>query len=163
MIDPLPAPPLVVRDVIQPTADRLGLQTLPMHAHEVLLAAIFYHYLYTSLSPALSAWSFPRIYTQLPPRTVINWNIHVVSLFQSVFICSLALWILLMDHERKISDAKGRIWGYNGAAGMTQAFAAGYFVWDSAVSMVHVDVSGWGALIHAISALFIVILGFVSG
>ena len=54
MIDPLPALPLVVRDAIQLIADRLGLQTLPLHAHEVLLAFTFYRYLNTYLSPALS-------------------------------------------------------------------------------------------------------------
>ena len=162
MIDPLPALPLVVRDAIQPIADRLGLQTLPLHVHEVLLAATFYRYLNTYLSPALSTWAFPGIYPRLPPRTAINWNIHVVSLVQSIFICGSALWVLLMDHERENSDAKGRIWGYNGAAGMTQAFAAGYFVWDVMVSMGHIDVLGWASLVHAVSALVIVTLGFVS-
>ena len=54
MIDPLPALPLVVRGAIQLIADRFGRQTLPLHAHEVLLAFTFYRYLNTYLSPALS-------------------------------------------------------------------------------------------------------------
>lgn len=162
MIDPLPALPLVVRHTIQPFADRVGLQTLPLHAHEILLSFIFYHIFNTSLSPALSRWIFPEVYPRLSQRTALNWNIHVVSLVQSVFICSAALWILLMDNERRTLDVQGRIWGYSGAAGMTQAFATGYFLWDAMVSIRHIDLLGWGSLAHAVSALAIVTLGFVS-
>ena len=59
-------------------------------------------------------------------------------------------------------DTTERIWGYTGALGMTQAFAAGYFAWDTMASAVHLNVSGPGALAHAISALIITSLGFVS-
>lgn len=58
-------------------------------------------------------------------------------------------------------NARERIWGYTGAMGMTQAFAAGYFAWDVLVSSMHLDVLGPGSLAHAISALIVTCLGFV--
>jgi hypothetical protein len=59
-------------------------------------------------------------------------------------------------------DWKGRVWGYTGAGGMVQGFAAGYFLWDLGVSARHVKVLGLGSLVHAISALLVTSLGFVS-
>lgn len=58
--------------------------------------------------------------------------------------------------------ARERVWGYTGASGMVQGFAAGYFLWDLATSAVHVDVYGPGAVMHAGSALAVSLLGFVS-
>lgn len=56
---------------------------------------------------------------------------------------------------------KARVWGYTGASGMVQGFAAGYFLWDLMASVKDVDVHGWGALMHAASALAVTGLGFV--
>ena len=55
-----------------------------------------------------------------------------------------------------------RVYGYTGAAGMVQGFAAGYFLWDLCVSAIHVSIFGWGMLAHAIAALIVFSLGFVS-
>ncbi|TVY75981.1 putative TLC domain-containing protein [Lachnellula suecica] len=46
--------------------------------------------------------------------------------------------------------------------GAVQGFAAGYFLWDLTASMVHLDVLGWGSLAHAVSALLVTSLGFIS-
>ena len=59
-------------------------------------------------------------------------------------------------------NASQRVWGYTGSSGMVQGFAAGYFLWDLMASIKDVDVHGWGALIHAASALAVTSLGFVS-
>lgn len=56
-----------------------------------------------------------------------------------------------------------RIWGYDGAGGMIQGFAAGYFLWDLIVCVRWLDLFGWGMLAHAISALVVFSVGFVSG
>ena len=45
---------------------------------------------------------------------------------------------------------------------MIQGFAAGYFLWDLVVSWKYLDLFGWGLLAHAISALVVFSLGFVS-
>ncbi len=55
-----------------------------------------------------------------------------------------------------------RVWGYTGGGGMIQGFAAGYFLWDLVVSSMNVGVFGWGLLAHAIAALVVFCLGFVS-
>ena len=51
--------------------------------------------------------------------------------------------------------------GYSGAAGMTQAFAAGYFLWDCVACVVNFESQGIGALMHGVSALVITMMGFV--
>ncbi len=56
---------------------------------------------------------------------------------------------------------KERVWGYTGAGGMVQGFAAGYFAWDLLASSIDIDVHGWGALAHAASALTVSMMGFV--
>ena len=162
MIDPLPSCPVALAALTRPTADALSLETLPLHAHETLLAFSFYHAVYTYLSPALSRALFPVQYPALAPKTKINWDIHVVSMFNSTFICSAALWVLLVDRERSLMSTEERIYGYTGAMGMIQAFAAGYFIWDTMASALHLRVTGPGALAHAMSALIITGLGFVS-
>ena len=59
-------------------------------------------------------------------------------------------------------DWQQRVWGYTGGGGMIQGFAAGYFLWDLCVCLSHIDVFGWGLLAHAVSALVVFSLGFVS-
>ena len=86
----------------------------------------------------------------------------MVSMVQSLFINTVALWVIFADGERKSMSWRERVWGYSGATGMVQAFSAGYFVWDLLASAMDVDVHGWGALVHAASAVVVSGLGFVS-
>ena len=74
----------------------------------------------------------------------------------------LALWVMWADEERKALDWSGRVWGYTGGGGLVQALAAGYFLWDICISFVHVQIFGWGMLAHAVAALAVFSLGFVS-
>ena len=161
MIDPLPPPPAPISSIAQPVADALSLTTFPSHAHEVLFAFLIYHLIDTVIAPRFSVQFFPGTYSSLPPRTKINWNIRIVSTIQAIFICAVALWVIVTDVERKGMNLEERISGYTGAVGMTQAFAAGYFIWDVKISAVNVGILGWGSLAHAISALLITSLGFV--
>lgn len=55
-----------------------------------------------------------------------------------------------------------RVWGYTGAGGMIQGFAAGYFLWDLGICITNIGVFGWGLLAHAIAALVVFSFGFVS-
>ena len=162
MGDPLPPTPAFLQHMIEPLATRLGLRTLPKHIHEVLLAFTLYLFLEYAIVGRLSTWLAPSVYPHLPQRRKLDWNIRVVSLFQSILICCVAFWIIYTDTDRRLMNAEQRIWGYNGATGMTQAFAAGYFVWDVLISTRYLNMQGWGSLAHAISALIIVSLGFVS-
>jgi len=72
----------------------------------------------------------------------------------------LALWVMWADRERADMGWKERVYGYTGAGGMIQGFAAGYFLWDLVVSVQHVGIFGWGLLAHAVSALVVFSLGF---
>jgi hypothetical protein len=159
MHDPFPAP----RGLIQASKSFcafLELQTLPLHVHEVLFAYTFYSVIDSVLAPALSTLLVPRIYKALDRRTTLNWNVRVVSLVQSLLILGLAAWAVVGEPGRGRSGWKSRIWGYSGAGGLVQAFAAGYFLWDLKVSVVHFKVLGPGSLVHAVVALAVTLLGF---
>lgn len=158
---PIPPPPLLIK-LSTPLATTLGLPTLPFHIHELLFATLSYHLICIHLSPALSSRLFPSIYPKLNARTRLNWDVHVVSFVQSVTICTLALWVMAKDEERWGMEWDERVFGYTGAGGMIQALAAGYFLWDLFICAMNVSVFGWGLLAHAVAALAVFSLGFVS-
>ncbi|KAL8712600.1 MAG: hypothetical protein Q9220_003131 [cf. Caloplaca sp. 1 TL-2023] len=161
MHDPFPfSPPSILVQLITPLSDFLNLPTLPLHIHEVLFATLSYHLTCIYISPLLSRLLFPSIYPSLPRRTQLNWDVHVVSLVQSVFVCAAAIWVIIVDEERKAMDWKERVWGYDGGGGMIQAFAAGYFLWDLQICVRYLGIFGWGMLMHAVSALIVFSLGF---
>lgn len=163
MHDPFPIPPPTwLTELVTPIAEYLKLYTLPLHFHEILFAALSYQFICSVLSPLLSTIFFPHIYSSLPRRTRLNWDVHFVSMVQSITINSLALWVMWVDKERGRMTWEERIWGYDGAGGMIQGFAAGYFLWDLIVCVRWVDLFGWGMLAHAISALVVFSVGFVS-
>ena len=140
----------------------LGLYTLPAHAYQLLGAFASYTLISQFLSPLLSSTFFPSIYNPLNRRTKINWDLRTTSFIQAALINSLALYtILVTDADlRTDSDWRVRIWSYTPGAGLVQAFAAGYFLWDIWTSSIYLSVVGPGALVHAIAALIITMLGF---
>ena len=158
---PFPPPPLLAR-LTTPIANALALPTLPLHIHELLVATLVYHIICRYISPYLSSKLFPRTYPTLNARTKLNWDVHVVSLAQSLIINTLALWVMWTDEERGRMEWEERVWGYTGASGMIQGFAAGYFLWDLITCAGNVAVFGWGLLAHAVAALVVFSLGFVS-
>lgn len=163
MRDPFPLPPSpLLQNLSRPFANALSLHTLPLHIHEIALSALLYTFIYTIVSPRLSALLFPRTYPTLPRRTKLNWDVHVVSLVQSSFINFAALWVMWKDGERWGMGWEERVWGYSGAGGLIQAFATGYFVWDLGICARNVGIFGVGMLAHAVSALVVFALGFVS-
>lgn len=163
MHDPFPlARPAVLVPYVEKISEYLALQTLPLHFHEVIVAYAVYHTTNKYISPALSQYFFPRTYSSLNARTKLNWDVHVVSFVQSVVVCSLALWVMWADTERQEMDTKERVHGYTGASGLIQAFAGGYFLWDLVITAQNVKIFGIGMLFHALSALCVFSLGFVS-
>lgn len=163
MEDPFPIQPIPwLQRAVQPVADLFGFASLPLHIHEVLAGCLLYGVIYYPLSPILSSIFFPNVYPQLPRRRKISWHAHVVSLVQSCLINAVALWVMFVDNERKNMTWEERIWGYTGSCGMVQGLAAGYFLWDLIVTSRNMDVFGNGTLAHAISALAVYSLGFVS-
>lgn len=163
MRDPFPFPaPQWLAEATRPLADKLSLPTLPMHIHEVLLALVFYQTINAVIAPALSRRFFPEVYSSFNRRTRINWDVHIVSMAQSLLVNTTALWIMFYDTERTNMNWAGKIWGYDGALGFLQSLAGGYFMWDLCVCTYHINIFGPGMLAHAISACTVFFFGFVS-
>ncbi|KAI8956979.1 DUF887-domain-containing protein [Daldinia sp. FL1419] len=161
MRDPFPIPPIpALSKAVQPWADHLGLPTLPLHIHEVLLMAAIYFFIGTVVSPIVSSRIFPTKYKALSRSKRLSWDVHVVSFVQSTTINILALWVMFTDEERKNMDTQERVWGYTGGAAMIQALAAGYFLYDLIITVAHLNIFGLGMLAHAISALAVYSFGF---
>lgn len=138
------------------------LASLPLHIHQILIAFLTYEALFLVFSPAFSQAFFPQIYGTLPKRTKINWNVRVVSFIQATFICSRATSVIINDTSRLNTNYDTRLWAYLSASGNVQASAAGYFLWDVVVSIQYAQILGPTSLIHALSALMVTSLGFVS-
>lgn len=155
------APVPWLADWARPWGDWLNLPSLPLHIHEVIAAFLLYSVIFWPVSPIISSLLAPRHYSRLPRKRRLNWDAHVVSMFQSTLINGLAIWVMVVDDERSSMNWQERVWGYTGAAGMVQAMAAGYFLWDFIVTSVNLDVFGLGTLAHAIAALLVYFLGFV--
>lgn len=156
-----PCPPWL-HDLAVPLADRIGFTTLPLHIHHILFALITYQLVYLVISPALSRLLVPQFYNSFNARTRVNWDVHVVSFVQSVFICTIALRGMFFDPERAVADTPlDRVFAYNASGGAVVGYAAGYFIWDLFVSVFHVDIMGLGFIAHAVSALAVFSLGFV--
>lgn len=166
MLDPFPFPaPEPLRLLVEPIANALALPSLPLHVHEVLLAATFYAFIDQVISPLLSPYLFPNTYPKLDRRAKVNWGLHVVSFVQSCIINSLSLYVIIFDEERMAwrddENWEKRIWGYTGLTGFTQSVALGYFLWDLYMSARWVEITGWGMLAHAIATCAMFINGFV--
>lgn len=163
MHDPFPIPrPEGLVKYVEPVAEYLSLKSLPLHFHEVAIAYAFYDITYRVIAPAFSRLFFPRVYSSFNARTKLNWDVHIVSFVQSTLICALALWVMWSDTELAHMDSMERVHGYTGASGLIQAFAGGYFLWDLVITVQNVRIFGIGMLFHAISALCVFGLGFVS-
>ncbi|MCJ1310682.1 hypothetical protein MMC25_004348 [Agyrium rufum] len=161
MHDPFPVPcPAILRSLSIPLAETVNLPTLPLHIHEVIFSFTLYTVTHIYIAPLISTRLFPKIYPSLNGRTRLNWNTRCVSLLQSTLINVLALWVCFVDEERQAMDWRERVWGYTGAGGMIQGFAAGYFLYDTILCALYVDVYGWGMLAHGVSAATVYCLGF---
>ncbi|KAF2436639.1 DUF887-domain-containing protein [Tothia fuscella] len=161
MRDPFPIGPASwLTSITEPLSHTLALPTLPVHIHEIVIAFSLYLWIQLSVSPYLSTRLFPRHYPKLSPRTRLNWDVHVVSFFQSVIICTFALYVMWVDEERRDMNWQGRVWGYTGGTGLIQSFACGYFLWDLWVTGLHLNMFGVGMLLHAVSALVVFCFGF---
>jgi hypothetical protein len=163
MRDPFPIAPIPwLQNLSRPLANTLGLATLPLHIHEILIASFFYHFIFAFLAPALSARFAPGHYLQLPRDKRLQWNMKVVSFIQSTLISGLSLLVMWIDEERAGMGLEERIWGYTGAAGMVQALAVGYFLWDAYIMARYTDVFGVAMLVHGVACSLTFSLGFVS-
>jgi hypothetical protein len=126
---------------------------LAPHIHVILGAAAFYQAIFI-LSPVVS--SMFNSYNTLKLRSKINWDIHLVSMVQSILICWLA-YLALGDPQLKAD----RVYGYSPFGADVSALACGYFVWDTYVSLKYANLFGIGFALHGIASLFVFLFGFV--
>lgn len=162
MLDPFFLPIPILQQLVTPLCNALHLYSLPLHIHEILAAFAVYHVIFEYIAPPFSGFFLSKQYTGLSRESKLRWNMHCVSMVQSVSISALALWVMSVDKERQSMNLEERMWGYTGAAGMVQALATGYFLFDLTVMIRYLDVFGVGMLTHASSCLVTYTLGFVS-
>jgi hypothetical protein len=155
--------PLAVYQKLQKeyVVETLGLQALPNHIHEIALAFILYHTIFTYLAPWVSIRWFPQSYKKFDRRSALDWKLQCVSLVQSLLICSLACLTMAKLDSTKLT-AEQRIWGYSPLTGTVQALASGYFLWDLSMMTQHFQDLGWPMLVHALSCFTVYMLSFVS-
>ena len=135
--------------------------TLSLHSSQIVTFCLFYSTTFWILSPIISARCFPK-YTTFSREGRIKWDTRVVSQVQAIFICACAFHVILADESRKQTSPQWRLMDYSSMAGRVQAFAAGYFLWDLMISSLYLEVHGFGSLLHAICALCVTMIGFVS-
>lgn len=139
-------------EAVTPLSEYLGYHLFPRHVETILFSALFYHVIFL-LSSLLS----PRVtkeYRNLPYRTQLNYDIHVVSMVQCILILSLSL---PMFGDPVL--AKDHIYGYTPYGGFVSAMAIGYFVWDSIVQLWYIKYFGVGFVVHGIAAGFVFLQG----
>lgn len=162
MKDPFFIPPIAaLTEWVRPYADKYHLTVLPQHVHEVIASTLLYTFIHLVVSPWLSN-KYAKAYYPTSRGKRASWDSHVVSLFQSVLICVISLWIMYADKERQSMDWQARIWGYTGSSGMVQSLVVGYFIWDLAITVANLQTFGLGLLAHAVSALSVYSFGYVS-
>lgn len=162
MLDPF-APPPWLRTAFEPVCELLHLNTLPLHAHEVLFGFVFYTAVNSVLGPFLSTRLFPATYRGLPRQTQLQWDMHVTSFVNSTFLSFALTYVILADQERANATWEDRIWGYTGAGGLVHALSTGYFMWDLGACASNASTLGALDLLHAVVGFCISILGFVRG
>lgn len=162
MLDPF-APPPWLRTAFEPMSGLLHLNTLPLHAHEVLFGFVFYTFVNSVLAPFVSARLFPATYRGLPRQTQLQWDMHVTSFVNSTFLSFALIYVIVADQERANATWEDRIWGYTGAGGLVHALGAGYFMWDVGACVSNASTLGALDLLHAVVGFCISILGFVRG
>jgi hypothetical protein len=148
---PGPSPKFV--NLVTPYCEKLGFIILPRHLHIIIAFALIYQGIFL-LSPYISS-NF-KSYISLRRRSQINWDIHVVSMVQSLLICWCA-FLALGDPQLR-SD---RVFGYSAFGADVAAMACGYFVWDSYVSLKYVKSFGVGFALHGLASLAVFSFGFV--
>jgi len=134
-------------------ADALQLPYLPRHLHEIVLAFGLYQFLFI-MSPVISQ-RCTRSYKTLDRRTQINWDMHFVSMVQALLILVMSLGVV---NDPALS--KDRVLGYSEFGGLTYAFAVGYFVWDSIMSIRYVHYFGVGFALHGVASALTFIFAF---
>lgn len=121
------------------------------HAHEAVISFFLYQFvLYPVIAPWLNRVLLGKHYEDKSQVEKINFDIHTVSMFQSV-VSIFLIWPLLW-----LPFGMNLVTYYNSYASFVSAITAGYFLWDIYVCLKYYKLFGVGFLFHAVAALCII-------
>ncbi|CDK28267.1 unnamed protein product [Kuraishia capsulata CBS 1993] len=125
---------------------------LQNHIHELVSTVILYQIVFV-LARLYLRFLNPSLNKTISPKTRVDFSIRIVSMFQSIVILLAIMPLFCNEHL-----AQHRVFAVSPYAGMVSAAAAGYFVWDSLISLAYVRLFGIGYLIHGVvsSAMFLI-------
>lgn len=123
------------------------------HWHEMAASFLMYTGIQLLCSPVCKKLLGTK-YSLLDKKTRINFDIHVVSMFQAAISI---LGIIPMWNHPLLTDSKLdpglSVTGYYPYGGLVASLTIGYFLWDFVVCAACYKLFGLGFLIHAIAAL----------
>lgn len=120
----------------------------------VFAASALFWFLLEAASAAVSPLLFPASYARLSPAERDGWNTRVPSLVHALFVCAVApplLWGGAGDSLR----AQDPVRGHEASVAAVAAVSAGYFAWDTVVSVRLVRQNGVAMLVHGVLCLFV--------
>ncbi|GAA5839054.1 hypothetical protein JCM3766R1_004567 [Sporobolomyces carnicolor] len=145
----LSSPALVAPDWIrpyaQPFADTIGLPKLGPTLHLAIYscaASFALQKLSSILSPIVASKHYPKI-----KRKQDDWDLHIVGWAFSLFAAPLAFHLIRNPSPELGFDP---LTGSALREERLSAIAAGYFVWDTFVSTLHINTQGFGFFLHGI-------------
>lgn len=125
------------------------------HWHEIVAMTLFYTMI-QKLSPIVSKKFMGRTYTDLDVKTRLNFDIHVVSMFQCIL--SLIMIVPMWNHEfiqNRANNHEDAVCGYYPYGGLVTAATVGYFIWDFSICAYNYKLFGIGFLFHGFAALIV--------
>lgn len=140
-------------DLVGHVGRKLGYKTLADHIHEVFFSYLFYDTIYRLsgiISPLIS-----KGYRSLSHRTQINFDIHVPSLVNCLFLLAIS-YPLFGDPVLALD----KVSAYTPYSGFVAAMACGYFLWDSVICLRYIRLFGPAFAAHGVAALIVFSQGF---
>lgn len=124
------------------------------HVHEILISFILYQFI---INPIVAKWInkfvFRSHYNQISKRDQINFDIHTVSMIQSILCVAILYPVMWLPVNLPLFGY------YNEYASMISAVTVGYFIWDLYVCVKYFKLFGAGFLAHAIGSLLVMLCG----
>lgn len=131
------------------------------HWHEVIGSFLMYTGIQL-LSYPICRRLFGTKYSLLDKKTRINFDIHVVSMFQAVIsiLSIIPMWNHPLLSDSRL-DPSLSVTGYYPYGGFVGSSTTGYFLWDFVMCAVCYKLFGLGFLAHAVAALTVFLFSFI--
>jgi hypothetical protein len=131
------------------------LQLLPLYGDFIILSAFFMHLVYL-LGCYLSSM-YSSSYQKLSSSKQASWSIHIVSQVFSIIVLTLCIPIL-SNKDPQID----KLFGTDLYSSTVYAFAAGYFLWDTIITIYYISETGAAFIFHGLSCFLVFFTSFVS-